>query len=69
MNEEIIQNLNQRLDDALDKGRKIVEDEEFGRRVDELKLRTEHLVRRHPIKSVATGLLVGYLVGRILSDD
>lgn len=69
MNEEIIENLNQELDDALDRGRKIVEDEKLAERIEELKARAENIVRKHPVKSVAGGLLVGYLLGKILSSD
>lgn len=69
MNEEIIENLNEELDDALDRGRKIVEDEELAERIDELKTRAENLIRKHPVKSVAGGLLAGYLLGKILSSD
>ncbi len=69
MNEEIIENLNQELDDALDRGRKMVEDEELTERIDEVKKRAENLIRKHPVKSVAGGLLAGYLLGKILSSD
>ncbi|MDX1637892.1 MAG: hypothetical protein R3281_07990 [Balneolaceae bacterium] len=69
MNEEILENLNQRLDRALDKGRRIVEDEELAIRVEELKARAETTIRRNPIKSVAGGLLLGFIIGKILSSD
>ena len=69
MNEEILENLNDELDRALDRGRKIVEDEELAERIDELKARAEGLIRKHPVKSVAGGLLLGYVVGKILSSD
>lgn len=69
MNEEILENLNQELDEALDRGRQIVEEEELAKRIDELKERAENLIREHPVKSVAGGLLVGYLLGKILSSD
>ncbi len=69
MNEEIIENLNERLDDALDRGRQIVEDEELADRVEDLKQRAEILIRKHPVKSVAAGLLTGYILGKILSSD
>ena len=63
MNEEIIENLNQELDDALDRGRQMVEDEDLAVRLEELKQRAENLVRKHPVKSMAGGLLAGYLLG------
>jgi len=69
MNEEILENLNERLDEAMDRGRQMVDDEELTERVEDLKERAEALVRKHPVKSVAGGLFLGYLLGRILSSD
>jgi ElaB/YqjD/DUF883 family membrane-anchored ribosome-binding protein len=69
MDEEILENLNEELDSALDRGRKVVEDEELAKRIEELKLRAENLVHKHPVKSVAGGLLVGFIVGKLLSSE
>ncbi|MFH5831189.1 hypothetical protein ACG2F4_05840 [Halalkalibaculum sp. DA3122] len=68
MNEEILENLNKRLDDALDRGRQIVDDDELAERIEELKLRAESVIRENPIKSVAGGLLIGYIIGKMLSS-
>lgn len=69
MNEEIIQNLNERLDRAIDKGRVILEDEDLQARLDELKNRTEDTIRKNPIKSVAIGLAVGFIVAKIFTSE
>ena len=69
MNEEILRNLNRRLDDAVDRGRQIVEDDELEERIEELKLRAEAFVRKNPLKSLAGGLLAGFVLGKILSSD
>lgn len=69
MDEEILENLNSRLDDALTRGKRLVEDEELALRMDELKERAEHVIRQHPVRSVAIGLLAGFLLGKILSSD
>lgn len=69
MDEEIIENLNERLDNALGKGRQIVEDEELAQRIDDVKTRAENLIRKHPVKSVVGGLFMGYLLGKIFSSD
>lgn len=69
MDEEILENLNEELDRALDRGRQMVEDEELAERVEELKLRVENLIRKHPVKSVAGGLLIGYIVGKLFSSE
>jgi ElaB/YqjD/DUF883 family membrane-anchored ribosome-binding protein len=69
MDEEILQNLNRSLDEALEKGKKVVEDEEIAERIEELKTEAENLIRRHPLKSIAAGLLTGYILGKIFSSD
>jgi ElaB/YqjD/DUF883 family membrane-anchored ribosome-binding protein len=69
MDEEILENLNEELDNALDRGRQMVDDEELAERVEELKLRAENIIRKHPVKSVAGGLLIGYIVGKLLSSE
>ncbi|SMO68436.1 hypothetical protein [Fodinibius sediminis] len=69
MNEEILENVNKRLDDALDRGRRMVENDELPEQVEELKGKAETIIRNHPIKSVAAGLFAGYVLGKILSSD
>lgn len=69
MDDEILENLNEELDNALERGRQIVDDDELAERIEELKQRAETLIRKHPVKSVAGGLLVGYIFGKILSSD
>ncbi|WP_138430049.1 hypothetical protein [Fodinibius saliphilus] len=69
MDEEILENINERLDKTLDRGRRMVEEEELAERIDELKLRAEKIIRKHPVKSVAGGLLAGYILGKLLSSD
>lgn len=69
MNEEILKNLNTRLDDAMDRGREMVDDEELNLRLEELKLRAELAIRKNPLKSVGVGLLAGFVLGKLLSSD
>ncbi len=69
MNEEILENLNNRLDDALDRSRKAIDDDELDQRIEELKMRAELTIRKNPLKSVAAGLLAGFILGKILSSD
>lgn len=69
MNEEILENLNEELDDAMDRGRRIIEEEELAKRIKDLKQRAEKIIRKHPVKSVAGGLLAGYILGKLLSSD
>lgn len=69
MNEEIIQNLNERLDRAIGRGREILEDEELQDRLEELKGKTEQTIRQNPIKSVVLGLAVGYIAAKIFTSE
>jgi len=68
MNEEIIQNINERLDRAIDKGREILEDEDLQVRLEELKDKSESTIRKNPIKSVAIGLAVGFIAAKIFTS-
>ena len=68
MNDEIIQNLNERLDRAIDKGRVLLADEEFQRQLEEVKDRAEDTIRRHPIKSVIAGVTVGFIIAKLFSS-
>ncbi|MBO6586584.1 MAG: hypothetical protein JJ953_10800 [Gracilimonas sp.] len=69
MNEEIIQNLNERLDSAIGRGREILEDEELQVRLDELRERSENTIRKNPLASVAIGLAVGFIAAKIFTSD
>lgn len=69
MNEEIIQNLNERLDIAIDRGREILENEELHLRLEELRENTESSIRKHPITSVAIGLAVGFIAAKIFTSE
>lgn len=69
MNEEILQNLNERLDIAIDRGREILADDQLQQQVEELKSRTEDTIRKHPIKSVLIGAAIGFFIGSLLSSD
>lgn len=69
MNEEIIQNLNERLDTAIEKGRQILDDEELQVRLQELRDKTETTIRHHPVKSVLVGLAVGFIAAKIFTSE
>ena len=69
MNDEIIQNLNERLDRAIDKGRDLLASEEFQHQLEEVKEKAEDTIRRHPIKSVIAGFAVGFMIAKLFSSD
>jgi len=67
MNEELLENLNRRLDEAITQSREVLADDELRDRLLELKDRTEELIRKHPVGSIAAGLLAGFILGKIFS--
>lgn len=69
MNDEIVKTVTDKLDVALEKGRQLIEEEEFQQKVQDLKNIAEDTVRKHPIKSVVIGLAFGFLIGKALSGD
>ncbi len=69
MNEEIIQNLNERLDRAIDKGRSILADEDLQKKVEEVKNQAEHTIKEHPLLSVAAGLAIGFILARLFRSN
>lgn len=68
MNEEIIDNINERLDEAIDRGRQMIDEDELAERIEELKKQAEVMIRKHPVKSVVGGLVAGYIMGKIFSS-
>lgn len=73
MDEEIIDNLNERLDETIDRGRKLIEEEEvsdeIAAQLEDIQYKLEQAVREHPLRSVGIGLLAGYLLGKIFNSD
>lgn len=69
MNEDILQNVNHRIDNALEYSRQLVEDERVIERVEDLKQQTETYIRKNPLKSVAIGLVTGYVLGKLFSTE
>jgi ElaB/YqjD/DUF883 family membrane-anchored ribosome-binding protein len=69
MNDEIVKNLNDKLDLAIVKGKQLMEDEEIQQRIEDAKNIAEDTVRKHPIKSVLVGLAIGFLIGKALTGD
>jgi ElaB/YqjD/DUF883 family membrane-anchored ribosome-binding protein len=66
MNENIMNDLNNELESVLEKGQSILRNAELEEKFNELKTETELLIRKHPISSIAIGVAIGYLLGKIL---
>lgn len=69
MNEEILQNINHRIDNALEYGRQIVEDEELIEQIERWRDQTESYISKNPLKCVAIGVITGYVIGRIFRSE
>jgi len=69
MNEEIVKNINQRLDKALDRSRELLTDDELVHKAEELQRQAEELVRKHPVKSVLIGFTAGYILAKLFSSQ
>jgi ElaB/YqjD/DUF883 family membrane-anchored ribosome-binding protein len=64
MDEQILENLNKRLEKTINDTETILE-EPLKLDVEELKDQVESIVREHPIKSVLVSFGVGYLLSRL----
>ena len=69
MNDEIIKRVNDRLDQAIDRGRTIISDEDFQEKLEEVKTKSEEVIKKHPIKSVLVGFAVGYVLSKLFSSE
>lgn len=65
MDEEIINNLNDELEGAIQQGVSALREAEIEEKFNELKTETELFIRKYPIGSVAAGFAAGYLLGKI----
>lgn len=57
------------LEKLLDKGRDFLEEEEIRLKIEDLKMRTEKTIKENPLKAVALGLGIGFLIGKIIKSD
>ncbi len=66
MEENIINDLNDELESVLEEGRSALRNADIEEKFNEFKTETELLIRKHPLSSVAIGVAIGYLIGKIL---
>lgn len=65
MEKDIINNLNDGLEDAIDEGKNLIERAEIRERYLDIKTESELYIRKHPFQSVIAGVLAGYIIGKI----
>jgi ElaB/YqjD/DUF883 family membrane-anchored ribosome-binding protein len=65
MNEDIINDLNEELEGAIEEGQSMLQDAELQEKLEELKTEAELLIRKHPLKSVLIGAAAGYILARL----
>lgn len=66
MAKSIIGNLNEELENAIEEGRSLLDCSNLEESFDEIKTEAELLIRKNPIASVAIGVAIGYVFGKIL---
>ena len=62
----MIDDLSNELEGYIEEGKTILQDAELKEKLDEFVTESELLIRKHPLKSVVVGALVGYLFARII---
>lgn len=62
----MIDDLSNELEGYIEEGKTILQDAELKEKYDEFITESELMIRKHPLKSVAVGALVGYLFARII---
>lgn len=69
MEKEKIEQLQDRLDELIHRVKSEYDGSELEAQLNELKDRLEHTIVNYPLKSLAVGLLAGFLLGKIFSDS
>lgn len=66
MGENIISDLNEQLENVIEEGQNLLRDTDLEEKFNEIKTEAELLIRKNPIASVAIGVAIGYVIGKIL---
>ncbi|MFN1834079.1 hypothetical protein AB2B38_002360 [Balneola sp. MJW-20] len=69
MDEGIIQNLNERLENASENGHEGLSEVDVREQLEILQERAETVIRKHPVKSVIAGLLTGFIIAKIFNSE
>jgi ElaB/YqjD/DUF883 family membrane-anchored ribosome-binding protein len=69
MDKATVDQLQERIDDLIVRVKSEYGGSELETQLNELKDRLEHTVINYPLKSLAVGLLAGFLIGKLFSDS
>lgn len=69
MEKDKIQQLQDRIDELIVRVKAEYDGSELEAQLNELKDRLEHTIVNYPIKSLAIGLLAGFLLGKLFSEN
>jgi hypothetical protein len=67
--EELLKQLNEKIAELTRKGELILQDEEVQERIENVKNQAMDLIKRYPVGSMVTGVVVGYLLAKLLTND
>jgi ElaB/YqjD/DUF883 family membrane-anchored ribosome-binding protein len=67
MIDDIVTNIEATLTAAAKRGREFLEESELDTRIDELREKTERVVREHPYETIFIGAIVGMIIGRLFT--
>lgn len=69
MKDDILNDLGDEFESALDEGRQLLGNLDLEEKIDELKTEAELLIRKHPLKSVLIGAAAGFILAKLLRGD
>jgi ElaB/YqjD/DUF883 family membrane-anchored ribosome-binding protein len=69
MKEDILNDINEELENALNEGRVLLDELNLEEKLDELKTEAELIIRKHPLKSVIIGAAAGFILAKLLRGD
>jgi ElaB/YqjD/DUF883 family membrane-anchored ribosome-binding protein len=69
MKEDILNDINEELENALNEGRVMLDELNLEEKLDELKTEAELIIRKHPLKSVIIGAAAGFILAKLLRGD
>ncbi len=69
MKEDILNDINEELENALNEGRVLLDELNLEEKLDELKTEAELIIRKHPLKSVLIGAAAGFVLAKLLRGD